>query len=38
MECKNCEYKKICKDLLSEGFDDLSCDDVANIAKAGAEE
>lgn len=30
--CRKCPYKKLCKEI---GLDDLSCEDIANIAKAG---
>ena len=37
MNCENCEYKKLCHTLTLEGFIDLSCQDVANIANADKE-
>lgn len=33
MDCKDCKNKRLCKDLMAEGLEDLTCDDVANIAK-----
>lgn len=34
MSCKACPYRQLCKDLLAEGFEDLTCVDVMRIAKA----
>lgn len=38
MNCKSCPYRKLCHDLVLEGFIDLSCKDVKKIAEMDVKE
>lgn len=37
MDCRSCHYRKLCHELVREGFIDLSCKDVKKIAETDKE-